>query len=210
MEGTLTGAAVFYQEIGQDNKILGSTYSYDGHELLVLLRLLEAEQLITDERNLAFVLSVPGMLAVEKMAATGTEFAQGFVAMWFNPDLQPVWLNGFEPAVRSAGYRPFRIDQKDYIGGITDQIITEIRRSRFVVADYTEQVNGVYFEAEVALGLGLDVIPTCREDHIPKLRFDIRHLNTLSWRQPEDLASNLSKQIVAVVGAGPLVEVEGA
>ena len=33
--------------------------------------------------------------------------------------------------------------------------MAEIRRSRFVVADYTGQVNGVYFEAGFALGLGL-------------------------------------------------------
>ena len=109
------------------------------------------------------------------------------------------------PAIRKAGYRPFRIDEKDYVGGITDEIITEIRRSRFVVADYTEQINGVYFEAGFALGLGLQVIPTCREDQIRRLHFDVRHLNTLPWNAPEDLASNLSKRIVTVVGRGPFI-----
>ena len=40
------------------------------------------------------------------------------------------------------------------------------------VADYTEQVNRLYFEAGFALGLGLLVIPTCRENQIGKLHFD--------------------------------------
>ena len=71
------------------------------------------------------------------------------------------------------------------------------------VADYTEQVNGVYFEAGFALGLGFLVIPTCRENQIGKLHFDIRHLNTLPWKTPEDLSANLTKRILAVVGVGP-------
>lgn len=71
------------------------------------------------------------------------------------------------------------------------------------VADYTEQVNGLYFEAGFALGLGLLVIPTCRENQIGKLHFDIRHLNTLPWKTPKDLSTNLTKRILAVVGAGP-------
>ena len=71
------------------------------------------------------------------------------------------------------------------------------------VADYTEQVNGVYFEAGFALGLGFLVIPTCRENQIGKLHFDIRHPNTLPWKTPEDLSANLSKRILAVVGVGP-------
>ena len=53
------------------------------------------------------------------------------------------------------------------------------------VADYTEQVNRLYFEAGFALGLGLLVIPTCRENQIGKLHFDIRHLNTLPLKLPK-------------------------
>ena len=81
--------------------------------------------------------------------------------------------------------------------------MAEIRRSRFVVADYTGQVNGVYFEAGFALGLGLTVIPTCRADEVPKLHFDIKHLNTLLWSTPAELAEGLNKRIRAVIGAGP-------
>ena len=92
------------------------------------------------------------------MAATGGEYTQGFVAMWFDPKFEPVWSNGFEPEIRSVGYRPFGIDKKHYVGGITDD--PKFAARDFRVADYTEQVNGVYFEAGFALGLGLTVIPT--------------------------------------------------
>ncbi len=77
------------------------------------------------------------------------------------------------------------------------------RRSKFVVADYTNQANGVYFEAGFALGLGLCVIPTCHQDQIGTLHFDIRHLNTLLWQTPEELAAKLQSRIRAVIGTGP-------
>jgi hypothetical protein len=173
----------------------------------VLLQLLEHEKLVLLRINPeGLTLTVLGIMAVEKMAATGGEFTQGFVAMSFNPEFENVWTDGFEPAIRAAGYRPFRIDRKDYIGGITDEIIFEIRRSRFVVADYTEQVKGVYFEAGFGLGLGLPVIPTCRADEIDKLHFDIRHLNTLPWNGPDDLSTSLGRRIVAILGAGPFTQ----
>ena len=81
--------------------------------------------------------------------------------------------------------------------------MAEIRRSRFVVADYTGQRNNVYFEAGFALGLGLTVIQTCRADEAADLHFDIRHLNTLAWKSPAELAEGLDKRIRAVIGAGP-------
>jgi hypothetical protein len=188
-----------------ENKSLhGITYSEDGKDIYGLLRYLEFERLAEWQHNPdGLVITVPGALAVEKMASSGADFGQGFVAMWFNAAFDAVWTDGFSKAISDAGFRPIRIDKKDYVGGISDEIIAEIRRSRFAVVDYTEQVNGAYFEAGFALGLGLTVIPTCRADQIDKLHFDIRHLNTLPWKEPADLAVNLAKRIVAILGTGP-------
>jgi hypothetical protein len=149
------------------------------------------------------VLTPEGIMQAEEWGRSYTASAQGFVAMRFDDSLRDAWTNGFDPGIRAAGFRPFRIDIKDYVGGITDEIMAEIRRSRFVVADYTGQVNGVYFEAGFALGLGLTVIPTCRAVEIPKLHFDIKHLNTLLWNTPAELAEGLNRRIRAVIGAGP-------
>lgn len=89
------------------------------------------------------------------------------------------------------------------VGGNTDEIMAEIRRSRFVVADYTAQRNSVYFEPGFALGLGLTVIPPCRADEISALHFDVKHLNTLPWNIPAELVNTLNRRIRAVIGAGP-------
>jgi hypothetical protein len=183
-------------------ELLGSTYSLEPSEITDLFEILIFEGCLLSNKGM-IRLSVPGLLAVENMSLTATDSLQGFVAMDFASSMRDAWVNGFDPAIRAAGFRPMRIDAKDYIGGITDEIISEIRQSRFIVADYTNQKSGVYFEAGFALGLGLTVIPTCREDHIEKLHFDIRHLNTLAWNTPNDLLRDLPNRIRAVVGIGP-------
>jgi hypothetical protein len=200
-----------YGHIMQDRELQASSYSASADDLRGLFKILESERLIEDMQNIGFRLTTKGLLAAEDMAATGRASAQCFVAMWFDSSLNEAWSNGFDPAIRATGYRPLRIDGKDYVGGISDEIMAEIRRSRFVVADYTGNVNGVYFEVGFALGLGLTVIPTCRADDISALHFDIKHLNTLLWQTPSDLAANLQKRIRAVVGTGPdLIEGEWA
>jgi hypothetical protein len=144
-----------------------------------------------------------GIMQVEEWGRSYAASRQGFVAMWFDASTNDAWFNGFDPGIRNAGYLPYRIDKTDYIGGVSDEIMAQIRQSRFVVADYTGQRNGVYFEAGFAAGLGLRVIPTCRADEVEKLHFDIKHLNTLLWNTPAELVDGLNRRIRAVVGVGP-------
>jgi hypothetical protein len=185
-----------------DLELQGRSHSRDNRDAMLLINILEADGNLRNG-GAGCSLSIKGILRAEALGRGTSNSAQGFVAMSFDTSLNDAWLNGFEPGIRGAGFRPLRIDNKEYIGGITDEMIAEIRRSRFVVADYTGQRNGVYFEAGFALGLGLAVIPTCRENEIGKLHFDIKHLNTLPWKTSAELAQSLTKRIRAVVGTGP-------
>jgi hypothetical protein len=188
-----------------DPKLWAVSYCADGDEARQLLDILEAENSIESlgTTRTDFRLTAKGLLAVDDMAARSNPSAQAFIAMSFDPSMTDAWLRGFDPAIRSAGFRPMRIDKEHYVGGIADRIMAEIRKSRFVVADYTLKNNGVYFEAGFALGLGLTVIPTCRSDEIAGLHFDIRHLNTLPWANAEELVDGLATRIRGVVGKGP-------
>jgi nucleoside 2-deoxyribosyltransferase len=150
------------------------------------------------------VLSPKGYLAADDLEYQKVNSAQGFVAMSFGKEMDPAWSDGFRQGIEAAGYRPLRIDHKEHINGISDEIVAEIRRSRFVVTDYTHQRNGVYYEAGFASGLGLPLIPTCRADQIKDLHFDIAHINTLRWNDPKQLAIDLARRISAVIGDGPL------
>jgi hypothetical protein len=190
------------REVSEDLDIIAASYSQDATDAYELIQILRDEGFLTYDGGV-FHVSVPGLLKIEAMSGSGTASGQGFVAMDFAESMRDAWTNGFDPGIRAAGFRPMRIDSKDYVGGITDEIMSEIRQSRFVVADYTGQKSGVYFEAGFALGLGLTVIPTCRADEIKNLHFDIRHLNTLPWNTPSHLADGLTKRIRGVVGTGP-------
>ena len=121
--------------------------------------------------------------------------SQAFVAMWFDDSMKEAFENGMEPAIKEAGYNTLRIDRKDHINKIDDEIIAELRRSRFVVADFTHGNDGarggVYYEAGFAHGLSLPVIFTCRKDSMSSLHFDTNHYNHIEWTESVDLRENL-------------------
>jgi hypothetical protein len=192
-------------EEANELEVLGVTYSQTSDEAMQLIHILLEDGYLkwgtTPGKDGS--LTPKGLLAAEALGASGSSSLQGFVAMSFDPSLREAWTNGFYPGIRAAGFCPARIDDTDYVGGITDKIMSEIRCSRFVVADYTGQRHNVYFEAGFALGLGLTVIPTCQADENDKLQFDIRHLNTLEWNSPDELAERLNRRIRAVIGTGP-------
>ena len=154
------------------------------------------------------VLTVAGYERLAALAASHTPSNQGFVAMWFHPDTQDAWEDGIRPGIAAAGYAPLRIDQKEHANKIDDEIIAEIRKSRFVVADFTHGKSGarggVYYEAGFAHGLDIPVIFTCRSDVFDKLHFDTRQYNHIGWETPQELCERLTKRIGAVVGEGPL------
>ena len=133
----------------------------------------------------------------------------GFVAMKFK-EMDPVY-EAIAAGIEQAGYRPTRIDREDYIGGVMDQIVAKIRESRFVVADFTGNRGGVYYEAGFAFGLNMPVFTLCRHDHLEgddRVHFDVQHLNLLTWQEGNlaDLTARLEARIVAVLGRGPVTE----
>ena len=137
----------------------------------------------------------------EGMISTG-DSKQAFVAMWFDNELNEVFESGFAKAIEQSGYIPFRIDRKEHNQKIDDEIIAEIRKSKFLVADFTGHRGGVYFEAGFAMGLGLPIIWTCRRSDVSQLHFDIRQYNCIDWLTQDDLAGRLSNRIVALLGRG--------
>jgi hypothetical protein len=127
------------------------------------------------------------------------ESAQIFVAMWFDPQMNDAWTVGIEKPLENLKFKPLRIDRKEHNDMIDDQIIAEIRASNAVVADFTGDRAGVYFEAGFARGLGKPVIWTCRKDWESKLHFDTRQFNHIIWSDPEDLALKLTNRVRATL-----------
>ena len=115
--------------------------------------------------------------------------------MWFDPSLDPIWKEGFKPALEQAGYDALRIDQSEFNEKIDDRIIADIRHSGLLVADVTGHRGDVYFEAGFALGLGMQVIWTCRKDALKEARFDTRQYPHIVWKTAEQLRQKLFDRI---------------
>lgn len=162
---------------------------------------------LSDQAGIPDITVLPRGYDLVTQTAGNVQLDQAFVAMWFHPSLSEAYELGIEAAVRECGYRPLRIDQKEHINKIDDEIVAEIRRSRFLVADFTSEVGsprgGVYFEAGFALALEKPVIWCCREDLIDHVHFDTRQFNHIVWTDPEDLKRRLINRIGAIIGTGP-------
>jgi len=137
-----------------------------------------------------------------------------FVAMKFGPETGKIWSEGIEQGILAAKYNPGRVDRTDHNNRIDDEIMVQIRKCNFMVADFTFQNRGVYFEAGFAQGLSKDVIWVCRDDSIrnktdefdPDVHhhFDVDKYNFLVWKEGEEelLSDRLKNRIVALKGEG--------
>ena len=159
---------------------------------------------IASRGNTAYRITTKGLLHLESYSKVDS--AIGFCAMWFNEEVMPLWVHAIAPAIRECGYEPLRIDGVQHNGKIDDEIIAAIRRSKFVVSDYTGQRGGVYYEAGFAHGLGLPVIFMCREDELQSIHFDVRQYNCIKWAADAlpKAQSDLKNRILATLGQGPL------
>lgn len=159
-----------------------------------------------------------------------------FVAMWFSEEMNNVFEQAIKPAIEflepretTPLYRAVKIDNVEHINDINDEIIAQIRRSRFMVCDLTGYRGGVYFEAGFAYGLGLEVIYTCRKDWTKEeilkdgsgkeinvlfdstgkeiavkkegVHFDLAHRNRIEWEPDklEEFRTKLENRIKAVI-----------
>jgi hypothetical protein len=183
--------------------------SVEDSEVNFLLRMLAEDRAVEldDQAGIPNIVVLPKGYDLASEATGEGSSDQAFVAMWFDASMSGAYEFGIEAAVRECGYRPLRIDQKEHVNKIDDEIIGEIRRSRFIVADFTSEKDkprgGVYFEAGYALALGKPVIWCCRQDMINSVHFDTRQFNHIVWSEPVELRTKLKNRIGAILGDGP-------
>lgn len=147
----------------------------------------------------AIELTVDGWARADEVEQSTVRTWQAFVAMSFHKSLESAYLDGIEPALIDTGYSPTRVDREQHNEKIDDFIISELKRSGLVVADFTGHRGGVYFECGYAMGRGTPVIWCCREDDIGEAHFDTRQYNHIVWTDPAELRTRLVDRIRATV-----------
>ncbi|NQT61939.1 MAG: hypothetical protein HQ556_03175 [Candidatus Marinimicrobia bacterium] len=141
----------------------------------------------------AYRITPKGWAIVHELESNSINSKQGFVAMDFTEELKPIFFNGIRPGIEGAGYGAKILHDHPHNNWIADEIMTQIRRSRFMVADVSTHNQGVYFEAGFALGLGIPVIWICTKDEFKKRHFDTAQINTIKYT--EDNLSGLIKEL---------------
>jgi len=114
--------------------------------------------------------------------------------MWFSKSLTSVWENAIFPALHDdLKLDPVRIDFLEHSDRTDERILVEIKKSRLLVADFTGNRGGVYFETGYALGLGIPVIWTCKKESFNSdpPHFDTRQYNHILWTDEKDLRERL-------------------
>jgi hypothetical protein len=189
---------------------IAASWSRNAGEFLFLLNshLQKGKHFIEEGDNSQFLRITPdGWSYIQELEVDSSETVSAFVAMWFDDEMNSLWKEGIRPAVYDAGYDPVRIDAVEHSNKIDDEIIARIRASKFVVADFTGQRGGVYFESGFAMGLGKRVIWCVRADDLKGVHFDNRQFNFLLWNddQLSSFREALGSRIKAIFGKGPVV-----
>lgn len=187
---------------------LGVTSAADADELRWLVYVfLDQQRLVESSSGSGHVTITPtGWQEIARLQEVNVRSRIGFVAMSFLPGFPPLLDHGIAPGIEAAGYRAERVDRTEHNNRIDDEISARIKQSRFLVADFTKQRGGIYFEAGYALGLGLPVIWLVRENALKKVHFDNRQYNFITWTEGawDELRNRSRFRIESTIGRGPL------
>jgi len=175
-------------------------YAHDFTELRKFIDALRRRGLLFDhyQSNTHGELTIDGWNRVIDLELNAPFRNQAFVAMPFKPEFDSLYDDGIEPALVETGYSPIRVDRKEHNEKIDDYILAQIKKSSLLVVDFTGQNAGAYFEAGYAMGLGINVIRTCKDDEYGKLHFDTRQYPHIGWKTPDELKQKLIDRINAV------------
>lgn len=197
-------------------------YCKDEQELENILNELQRLDYIrkeSKENNWDISITSKGLQYAKSLSTTSSS-EQVFVAMWFDNETKDLW-NKIKQSIEGnpnedknssnygANYKALRIDEKEHTNFIPSEIISEIKRSKFMIADLTGYRGGVYYEAGYAEGLGIPVILTCNNDWFEDKRdndkiikngvhFDLKQKNILLWKN--DNLTEFQRKLVARIG----------
>lgn len=131
------------------------------------------------------ILTFEGWRRYQELLKGHTDSRYAFMAMPFGfSRLNEYFEKFYIPAVASTGFKLERVDSNPGAGSITNRMLVEIRRSKFLLCELTHNNNGAYWEAGYAEGLGKPVIYLCEKDpDTHKLHFDIRNNLTVFWTE---------------------------
>lgn len=143
-------------------------------------------------------LTYSGLARIAELNESGSQSLRCFVAMSFSVELSET-RDAIKTVVSEAGFEPILIDEIHYDSEVTvnDAMIAEIKKCKFLIADFTQHRHGVYFEAGFALGLKRPVIYLCHRNDFSNTHFDTNHYPHIIYSNLNELMKKLKLKIDA-------------
>ncbi len=199
-------AGLFTDQEQTDLSLFGKSATRSPYELQWLIgEVLVAQGYLKKGQAAGFLeISPKGWVEIDRLLSQSRQSNSGFVAMSFHSDFVAFYEQGLAPGIQAAGYDAVRIDRVEHLNRIDDEILVNIKNSKFLVADFSMNRGGIYFEAGYALGLNIPVVWTVRADKLDEIHFDNRQYNFLTWSNDDlaDFRMRLAFRIEAAVGKG--------
>lgn len=152
----------------------------------------------SDQITMDYTITYAGLNYQIEITEAGLTSSNCFIAMSFGEGMDEI-RRAIKQAIIETGFIPIIVDEIHVKSDVTinDEILASIKKSRFCISDFTQQKNGVYFEAGYALGRGLKVIYTCAREDFNNAHFDINHYLHILYDTPEQLKKGLIDKIEA-------------
>lgn len=126
-----------------------------------------------------------------------------FVIMSFsgNPILETYYAEAIKPTVEGFGLDCVRVDQEHFNGEISLRIRQNIKRSKLVIVDLTEDRPNCYFEAGYAVAESKPIIFQRLDapKYEPIFHFDVKDYKHILYTTAEDLRERLKDRLHAVL-----------
>ena len=129
-------------------------HCFHKEELLSVLQFLAEQGYLTCEKTIKTTRDVTitpkGYFRLQELIRFQTDSRKCFVAIWFNEEMNKVYENAIKPGIEyiddgqdKPTYTAVKIDNVEHVNDINDEVISQIRRSKFMVCDLTGYRGGV-------------------------------------------------------------------
>jgi hypothetical protein len=169
------------------------------------LNWVHANKMTNADVIVSFSLTTHGLYVAEQLVQSNIGSKKVFVAIEYHGDYLEKMNSAISPACRSCGFEAFLASDTEHNHNINDEMIVDIKRSLFMISDFTNNNEGAYYEAGYAAGMGLQVIKCCHKDWIEKLHFDVNHDKFIVYDDLADFENQLRVRIRATI-SGAILE----
>ena len=148
-----------------------------------------AEEYISKDgglNNHSLALTLNGWEKYEELKRGQNNSHKAFMAMQYgNTKLDCVFENIIKPGLKEIGFEINRLDKTNKSGLIDENLIVEIRDSKFLVVDLSDGNKGAYWEAGYGEGLNKKIFYICDKQQFDTVKdlvhFDVAHQNIYFW-----------------------------